>query len=94
MVCGEENCPETECWSDCDRVRLLGDTPVVVGETGSGLAKRLPPVVASSGKAIVYGHGVFTVGERNFEEAFRAMIAVENWCRREYFRRFDELLPA
>ncbi|MGE5698699.1 MAG: class II aldolase/adducin family protein [Deltaproteobacteria bacterium] len=94
MICGEENCPVTECWSDCDRVRLLGDTPVVAGETGSGLAKRLPPVVASSGKAIVYGHGVFTVGERNFEEAFRAMVAVENWCRREYFRRFDASLPA
>jgi ribulose-5-phosphate 4-epimerase/fuculose-1-phosphate aldolase len=93
MICGEQDCPVTECWRDCDRVRLLGDTPVVAGETGPGLAQRLPSVVASSGKAIVYGHGVFTVGERNFEEAFRAMVAVENWCREEYFRRLSEKIP-
>jgi ribulose-5-phosphate 4-epimerase/fuculose-1-phosphate aldolase len=88
MECAEENCPITDCWKECPRVRFLGDTPVVAGEIGAGrLAKRVPPVIAGPGKAMVYGHGVFTVGRTDFAEAFRAMVAVENWCREEYFRR-------
>ncbi|WP_243372345.1 class II aldolase/adducin family protein [Geotalea sp. SG265] len=86
MRCQEQGCQITDCWKDCPRVRFLGDTPVVAGEIGAGgLAKRVPPVIGAPGKAIVYGHGVFTIG-RNFGEAFRAMVQVENWCRDEYFR--------
>jgi len=60
----------------------------VAGEIGAGgLAKRVPPVIAGPGRAIVYGHGVFTTGKTGFAEAFRAMVEVENWCRGEY-RRF------
>jgi ribulose-5-phosphate 4-epimerase/fuculose-1-phosphate aldolase len=89
MLCEEENCPITDCWKECPKVRFLGDTPVVAGEIGAGgLAKRVPPVIAGRGRAVVYGHGVFTIG-RDFGEAFRAMVEVENWCREEYFRRLD-----
>ncbi len=88
MECAEENCPITDCWKECPRVRFLGDIPVVAGEIGAGgLAKRVPPVIGGPGKALVYGHGVFTVGRADFAEAFRAMVDVENWCREEYFRR-------
>ena len=88
MMCEEENCPVTDCWRDCPKVRFLGNVPVVAGEIGAGgLAKRVPPVIAGPGKALVYGHGLFTIGRRDFEEAFRAMVEVENWCRDEYFRR-------
>ena len=60
----------------------------MAGEIGAGgLAKRVPPVIAGPGRAIVYGHGVFTTGKTGFAEAFRAMVEVENWCRGEY-RRF------
>ena len=94
MLCDETGCPVKDCWKDCDKVRLLGDTPVVAGEIGAGgLATRVPPVIASTGKAVVYGHGVFTLGRTDFAEAFRSMIAVENRCRREYFRRLEALLP-
>ena len=87
MLCEEEDCPITDCWKDCPRVRFLGDVPVVAGEIGAGgVAKRVPPVIAGPGKAAVYGHGVFTTGE-DFAEAFLAMVDVENWCRDEYFRR-------
>ena len=87
MQCDERDCTVSDCWKDCPKVRLLGETPVVAGEIGAGgLAKRVPPVIAGPGKAIVYGHGVFTIG-KDFGEAFRAMVAVENWCREEYFRR-------
>jgi ribulose-5-phosphate 4-epimerase/fuculose-1-phosphate aldolase len=94
MLCEEKDCPVKDCWKDCDKVRLLGDTPVVAGEIGAGgLAKRVPPVIAAPRKAVVYGHGVFTVGEKDFAEPFRAMVAVENWCRQEYFRRLSAKFP-
>jgi ribulose-5-phosphate 4-epimerase/fuculose-1-phosphate aldolase len=90
MLCEEAGCPVRDCWKECPRVRFLGDTPVVAGEIGAGgLAKRVPPVIAGPGKALVYGHGLFTVGRRDFDEAFRSMVEVENWCRDEYFRRLQ-----
>ena len=52
-----------------------------------GLAKRVPPVIGGPGKALVYGHGVFTIGRQGFADAFRSMVEVENWCRAEYLRR-------
>ncbi|HEY5974181.1 MAG TPA: class II aldolase/adducin family protein [Geobacteraceae bacterium] len=88
MLCEEADCTIADCWKDCPRVRFLGDTPVVAGEIGAGgLAKRVPPVIAGPGKALVYGHGVFTIGRAGFHEPFQAMVEVENWCRTEYFRR-------
>ena len=46
-------------------------------------------MIGGTGKAIVYGHGVFAIGRDGFEEAFRSMVNVENLCRKEYFRRLD-----
>ena len=91
MLCETTDCPITDCWRDCPHVRFLGGTPVVAGEIGAGgLAKRVPPVIAGPGRAIVYGHGVFTTGKQGFAEAFEAMVEVENWCRNEYRRRLAE----
>jgi len=93
MLCEEKDCPIKDCWKDCPKVRFLGDTPVVAGEIGAGgLAKRVPPVIGGPGKAIVYGHGVFTIGRRDFGEAFSALVEVANWCRDEYFRLLAERL--
>jgi len=91
MLCETRDCPVKDCWKDCPHVRLLGGTPVVAGEIGAGgLAKRVPPVIGASGSAIVYGHGVFTLGREGYGEAFAAMVDVENFCREEYFRRLDQ----
>jgi ribulose-5-phosphate 4-epimerase/fuculose-1-phosphate aldolase len=91
MLCERKECTITDCWRDCPHVRFLGGTPVVAGEIGAGgLAKRVPPVIAEPGRAIVYGHGVFTIGRKGFAEAFRAMVEVENWCRSEYRRLLEE----
>lgn len=91
MLCELKDCPIKDCWRDCPHVRFLGGTPVVAGEIGAGgLAKRVPPVIAKTGRAIVYGHGVFTTGRKGFAEAFKAMLEVENWCRGEYRRLLDE----
>ncbi|PKN11319.1 MAG: hypothetical protein CVU69_13040 [Deltaproteobacteria bacterium HGW-Deltaproteobacteria-4] len=91
MLCaGEKDCPISDCWRDCPQVRWLNGVPIVAGEIGAGgLARRVPPVINASGQAIVYGHGVFTIGRSNFAEAFNALVSIEHWCRQEYFRRFD-----
>ncbi|MBK5276806.1 MAG: class II aldolase/adducin family protein [Desulfuromonadales bacterium] len=91
MLCGErEGCPIKDCWRDCTKVRIIGGIPVVAGEIGAGgIAKNVPPVISGPGRAIVYGHGVFAIGRTDFREAFQALVDVENWCREEYFRRFD-----
>lgn len=92
MLCEEQSeCGITDCWKDCKKVRLLGGTPVVAGEIGAGgIARNVPPVIGAPGRAIVYGHGVFAIGRTDFREAFQALVDVENWCREEYFRRFEE----
>ncbi len=95
MMCSEkESCHISDCWKDCSKVRYLGETPVVAGEIGAGgIAKNVPPVIGKSGSAIVYGHGIFSVGMTDFREAFQALVDVENWCRCEYFRLFAEKYP-
>lgn len=89
MLCDKKKeCAIKDCWKECPHVRDLGGTPVVAGEIGAGgLAKRVPPVIGASGSAIVYGHGVFTLGREGFGEAFQSMVEVENFCREEYFRQ-------
>uniref|UniRef100_C6E1Q4 Class II aldolase/adducin family protein n=1 Tax=Geobacter sp. (strain M21) TaxID=443144 RepID=C6E1Q4_GEOSM len=88
MLCDKKKCAIKDCWKECPHVRDLGGTPVVAGEIGAGgLAKRVPPVIGASGSAIVYGHGVFTLGREGFGEAFKTMVEVENFCREEYFRQ-------
>jgi ribulose-5-phosphate 4-epimerase/fuculose-1-phosphate aldolase len=81
MLCETRECPVKDCWKDCPHVRLLGGTPVVAGEIGA---------IGDTGSAIVYGHGVFTLGREGYHEAFSAMVDVENFCREEYFRRLDQ----
>lgn len=92
MICAEnEQCGISDCWKECAKVRLLGGTPVVAGEIGAGgIAKRLPPVIGQTGSAIVFGHGVFSIGMTDFREAFQGLVDVENWCRTEYFRLLDD----
>ncbi len=92
MMCEEKDlCQIKDCWRDCHKVRSMGGTPVVAGEIGAGgIAKNVPPVIGGPGRAIVYGHGVFAIGRNDFREAFQALVDVENWCREEYFRRFDQ----
>ncbi|MBJ6727666.1 class II aldolase/adducin family protein [Geomesophilobacter sediminis] len=90
MICEKQGCSIRDCWKECPEVRHLDATPVVAGEIGAGgLAKRVPPVIGATGGAVVYGHGVFTIGDAGFGAAFSLMVAVENYCREEYFRRLD-----
>jgi len=92
MLCDEKNCTVRDCNRLCDRVRSVCGVPIVAGETGAGgMAKSVPAAMKDKGVCIVYGHGIFAAGEKDFRDAFMKMADVENKCREEYFRLVEEL---
>ncbi len=92
MDCPERpHCPDAHrCHTHCKRERSVVGVPIVSGEVGTGpfgLDRTMPPAVARTGAAIVYGHGVFTAGHTDFNTCFRRLLEVELNCRREYADR-------
>ena len=94
MDCDRDDClTRGLCHRRCPERRLLDDIPIVPGEVGTGpfgLCTTVPDAVLEACGAIVYGHGVFTTGKSDFNEAFSRLLTIENRSREEYFRRFDE----
>lgn len=91
MFCEHRDCAIEDCGRDCTRKRSVCGIPIVSGELGAGgIAKTVPPAIQETGACIVYGHGVFTAGTRDFGDAFQRMVDVENRCRKEYLRLVDE----
>lgn len=90
MDCREEDCLERgNCHRHCPRERRIAGIPVVAGEAGAGpdsLGNTVPPAVREHGAAVVFGHGVFTAGHRDFHEAFTRLYDLEATCRDIYFR--------
>lgn len=96
MDCDKPDCElRGQCHVKCRECRTMDGIPIVPGEVGTGptgLCNTLPPAVASSGAAIVHGHGLFTSGARDFNDAFKTLLAVENRARALYFERLHSLL--
>jgi ribulose-5-phosphate 4-epimerase/fuculose-1-phosphate aldolase len=87
MHCTEQGCTIEDCGRRCPRKRSICGVLIVAGESGAGgLARTVPGAIKETGACIVYGHGVFSAGEKDFEDAFRRMVDVENRCREEYFK--------
>lgn len=88
MLCFEKECENRgKCHINCDKERFVGDIPVIPGEVGTGprgLSKTLPPAVQGRRGAIVYGHGVFTVGKTDFRDPFANLLEIESLCRESY----------
>lgn len=86
MYCEEKNCEIEDCNRLCNRKRSVCNVPIVSGETGAGgLAKSVPLAIKDSGVCIAYGHGVFSAGEKDFQDAFLKMAKAEDQCREGYF---------
>lgn len=86
MQCEEDECDVEDCGRNCKRKRSASGAPIVTGEIGAGgIAKTVPAAITESGICIVYGHGVFSAGEKDFKDAFLNMVKLENRCREEYF---------
>ena len=83
-----------QCHIKCPRPRFVADVPIVPGEVGTGptgLCHTLPPALKDHSGAIVYGHGLFTIGRDDFNEAFVSMMEIEALCRRQYFEKVEAL---
>lgn len=91
LDCDRDDCGGRDaCHIRCPYPRFVCDIPVVSGEAGGGafgLCHTVPPAMRDHRGVIVYGHGLFTAGKHDFNEAFERLAAIENDCRREYLRR-------
>jgi ribulose-5-phosphate 4-epimerase/fuculose-1-phosphate aldolase len=90
MDCEElRDCPRRDaCHVACDRQRFVGDIPIVPGEVGCGprgLVHTMPPALIGRRGVVVLGHGVFTMGRDDYNEALADLCAVETMCRARYF---------
>ncbi|MBU4132199.1 MAG: class II aldolase/adducin family protein [Proteobacteria bacterium] len=82
------------CHTRCPQKRAIGRIPIVPGEVGTGptgLCNTLPPAFGTSNHAIVYGHGVFTLGMNDFSQAFATLLEVESTCRNAYWDKVRRL---
>jgi ribulose-5-phosphate 4-epimerase/fuculose-1-phosphate aldolase len=89
MLCERRGCEhEGECHIACPYPRAVAGVPVVPGEVGGGphgLCNTVPPAMRGNPGVIVYGHGVFTTGKTDFNEAFASLLTIEERCREGYF---------
>jgi ribulose-5-phosphate 4-epimerase/fuculose-1-phosphate aldolase len=87
MICDELACVNRgACHIKCDKNRTIQDIPVTCGEVGTGprgLCNTLPAALTGRG-AIVYGHGLFTAGTVDFNEAYSSMLDIELMCLKRY----------
>lgn len=85
LDCPKQSCPNKgRCHLDCTEPREILGTPIVPGEVGTGtygLCNTLPPALEKAPAAIVYGHGLFALGQEDFNEAFSTLLEVERRCR-------------
>lgn len=91
MDCDVEGCSRGDaCYLTCPHQRDVVGVPIVPGEVGTGpygLCNTVPAAMVGKDGVIVYGHGLFCTAENDFNKAFSNLMAIENACRDEYFRR-------
>lgn len=91
MDCEREDCEGRDaCHSRCPEKRFAGGVPIVAGEAGGGplgLCHTVPPALRDHPGVIVYGHGLFTAGRDDFNEAYQRLVRIEGDCRRACLER-------
>ncbi|MFH0896192.1 MAG: class II aldolase/adducin family protein [Bacteroidota bacterium] len=88
MMCEKTDCEtKGKCHIHCKEKRMIEDIQVVPGEVGTGptgLSNTLPPALKDHRGVIVYGHGLFTKGKVDFNDAFATLVDVERMCYEKY----------
>ncbi|MCK5849844.1 MAG: class II aldolase/adducin family protein [Kiritimatiellae bacterium] len=91
LDCEKENCEhEGLCHIKCTEKRFVNDIPIVPGEVGTGptgLCNTVPSAIEDHRGAIVYGHGLFVLGQNDYNDAFKNLLAIERMCRDVYFSK-------
>ena len=84
LDCDRPDCANAHrCHTHCDQPRAIGGVPIVPGEVGTGrygLDRTVPPAFEKSRGVIVYGHGLFTIGDVDFRGAMADLFAIEGRC--------------
>jgi len=90
MLCDKINCKNRElCNTSCSEKRSFQDIPIVSGEVGRGpygLYNTVPKALKKARGVIVYGHGVFTKGEKDFNQSFNSLLDIEKQAKTAYFK--------
>ncbi|MBF0452370.1 MAG: class II aldolase/adducin family protein [Candidatus Magnetomorum sp.] len=97
MICADrDHCKNNgRCHTHCSTHRSIDGIPIVCGEVGCGpygLAHTLPEAFRNNDAAIVYGHGVFTLGEIDFISAFCRLAETEKKCQDVYFQHLKAMI--
>lgn len=97
MDCDIPDCPyQGKCHRYCPYERkACGNIPIVSGEVGGGeygLCHTVPNAIGGGPGVIVYGHGVFTCDDTDFNGALAKLIDIERRCCIEYFAFMDMTL--
>ena len=96
MHCTKKDCKDRgNCHIKCPEKRFVEDIPIVPGEVGTGprgLCRTLPPAMMGRRGVIVYGHGLFTTGTDDFNEAFSNLLDIEKMCRDRYLGMVKDLI--
>jgi aldehyde:ferredoxin oxidoreductase len=88
MDCRNRECAGMDsCYLHCPRERFFEDIPIVSGEPGTGphgLDRTVPPAIRGRRGVMVFGHGVFTAGRKDFNIPFSNLLRIERACRDAY----------
>lgn len=85
----KRDCTGYECHKTCKEKRAINKTPIVPGEVGTGpygLVNTIPPALKQASGVIVYGHGVFTTSNKDFNKPFDLLLSIEKECQDRYFK--------
>ncbi len=90
LDCRVEDCDGAgRCHLECPKMRTIGDVPIVSGEVGTGrygLCNTVPEAMVGNRGVIVYGHGLFTVGQTDLDEPLNNLLDIERLCLDEFVR--------
>ena len=98
LDCEKENCPgRMDCHKRCPEKRKVCGFPVVSGEVGRGefgISETVPRAMKESPAVLVYGHGVFSASENDYNEALKILWNFEQACWKEFLNRFENRITA
>lgn len=94
MSCRRDDCDLSTCYRSCRQERSVLGIPVVAGEIGTGsagLMHTVPDAMIRNDAVIVFGHGIFAAGARDFRDPFKRMESIERECREDVLARTHAL---
>lgn len=97
MLCDDLTCDNRGvCYKKCSRKREAGGASIITGEVGTGptgLSRTLPGALSVNSAVIVYGHGLFSCGVKDFNHCLELLIETEKKCFDSYLSSVGHSSP-